>query len=197
MCPNLRQRYSDSPAGVSSDAGGCGEPESAQEFPDEHELATRFRQRILVFAARRFTDAAAAEDVAQETLRRVIVALREGRIREPGALARYVLETARHVCLRGRRKAGRRRRALARLGGSDGVVKPDPLRAVVAEEHRQRVRRALERLRARDRALLRMLYYEELPFDEAAGRLGITRGALRVRKHRALRRLGDALEEDT
>jgi DNA-directed RNA polymerase specialized sigma24 family protein len=34
-----------------------------------------------------------------------------------------------------------------------------------------------------------MLYYEQLESAEAAQRLGITAGALRVRKHRALERL--------
>jgi RNA polymerase sigma-70 factor (ECF subfamily) len=58
------------------------------------------------------------------------------------------------------------------------------------------VRRALETLEPSDRDLMRMLYYDQLDSAEAARRLGITTGALRVRKHRALERLGETMLRD-
>jgi RNA polymerase sigma-70 factor (ECF subfamily) len=148
-----------------------------------------------VFAARRVRDAALAEDIAQETLRRVMGALRDGRVENLQALPSFVFQTARHICLQHHRSRDREARALAGLerdaGGTPAAA--DALAALVSEEQRLAVRRALDAMDQSDRALLRMLYYEQIETAEAAGRLGITPGALRVRKHRALLRLSREL----
>jgi RNA polymerase sigma-70 factor (ECF subfamily) len=146
---------------------------------------------------RRLGDAALAEDVAQETLRRVVDALRQDRVRDPAALPAFVFETARHVCQHHARSAGREARALARLrqGSPDEGRWPDALGALISAERRFAVRQALARLTTPERQLLSGFYYEQLAAEELAGRLGITAGAVRVRKHRALKRLGELLTE--
>jgi RNA polymerase sigma-70 factor (ECF subfamily) len=55
------------------------------------------------------------------------------------------------------------------------------------------VREALDQLNPDDRDLLRMVYYEEMETGALAQRLGLTPGALRVRKHRVLARLAGLL----
>jgi RNA polymerase sigma-70 factor (ECF subfamily) len=55
------------------------------------------------------------------------------------------------------------------------------------------VRKALAQLSPDDRELLRLVYYEETESDVLAQRLGVTPGALRVRKHRVLARLAALL----
>lgn len=188
MCPQNADRYTprEDAATVLDRAGGPA-------FPPETELVEYFRDRIRVFAARRFGDAVAAEDIAQETLRRVLEAVRAGRIRDPSALASFVFQTARHVCLHRARSVRRRARAFARLARRSPT--PDALGTLVTRERRLAVAQALERLTERDRTLLRMLFYEDLTTAEAARRLRITRGAVRVRKHRALKRLAALLVE--
>ena len=62
------------------------------------DVAVRYRERLILFAARRLKNRAAAEDAAQETLRRVLDALRQGRVRDLQALPAFTFETARHVC---------------------------------------------------------------------------------------------------
>jgi RNA polymerase sigma-70 factor (ECF subfamily) len=184
-------------------AGRCPEsaittPSSSVSLPDEADVADRFRERLRLFAARRVNDAAAAEDVAQETLRRVVDALRAGRVANPAAFPAFVFETARHICLQQYRSAGREGRALHRLhdeSDAHGQAAPDPLAALVSEERANRVREALEGLSASDRELLRMLYHGEMQTADVATRLGLTPEAVRVRRHRALRRLGDLLDE--
>lgn len=162
----------------------------------ESELARRFRDRLRLFAVRRLRDETAAEDVVQETLRRVLEALRQGRLDEPEALPAYVFQTARHVCSRRHRSATRKRRALDRLSRFlPWERQEDPLTELIAEERRREVRRALRRLRESDAELLQMFYYQGKSTDEVARTLGISRGAARVRKHRALRRLWEVLEE--
>jgi len=162
----------------------------------ENELAARFWDRVRLFAMRRVRDAAAAEDIAQEVIRRVTEALREGRLAEPAALPGYVFRTALYVCLHHGRSAGREARALDRFaGGAPAHTGDDALTTMIAAERRATVRLALERLAPADRDLLRLVYFQQLEPAEIARQLAVTVEALRVRKHRALRRLADALGE--
>jgi RNA polymerase sigma-70 factor (ECF subfamily) len=68
-----------------------------------------------------------------------------------------------------------------------------PLASLIGDERRTAVRKALTQLGPDDRELLRMVYYEEIETSVLAGRLGLTPGALRVRKHRVLARLAALL----
>jgi RNA polymerase sigma factor (sigma-70 family) len=188
MSPLSGERYSEGPGAANS-----------LPLPEEHDLAGAFRERLRLFALRRVRDAAAAEDLAQEALRRVSMALREGRLENPAALAAFVFQTARHLCLQRNRSAARESRALSRWGaeqaqGMEGVG--DALLGLVNEERRAAVRRALARLEPPDRHLLEQFYYHDAGTPEVARSLGVSAEALRVRKHRALKRLavqlGDA-----
>lgn len=161
------------------------------------ELAERYWDRLRLFALRRLGDPADAEDVAQETLRRVLQALEEERLRNPTALPAFVFQTARNICLQRGRKSQRESRALARLRRRASTVSPekDPLTALVSIERQQKVRRALDQLDEPDRDLLKRLFYDGLDTSEVARQLAITPGAVRVRKHRALQRVSALLEE--
>jgi RNA polymerase sigma-70 factor (ECF subfamily) len=177
------------PMSLERDAASPGTPEPDALLAD---LAARFRERLRLFAARRVQDAAAAEDVAQEALRRTLEALRAGRIGDPERLPGFVFETARNICMHHGRGKGREARALARLGPEASPVE-DPLQALVSEERRQAVRKALLALGPDDRDLLKLMYADGLDAAEAGRLLGISPEAVRVRKHRALRRLAEVL----
>ncbi len=159
----------------------------------ESELADRFWERIRMFAARRLRDSASAQDVAQETLRRVAEALRAGRVNNLEALPGFVFQTARHICLQRDRSAMREARALSRWAEPDTPTEPDALLALITEERCAAVRRALEGLDQDDRALLRVFYFESRKTADIAERMGVSAGAVRVRKHRALVRLSELL----
>lgn len=173
---------------------GTGSIEPTGFAVSESAIADRFWDRIRVFAARRLRDSAAAEDVAQETLRRVVDALRGGRVENLEALPGFVFQTARHICLQRDRSSMREARALSRWGEPDAVTQPDALVALISEERCAAVTRALEGLEHNDRALLRVLYFESLDTSVVAERMGVSAGALRVRKHRALARLSELLQ---
>jgi RNA polymerase sigma-70 factor (ECF subfamily) len=183
--PTDRQRYS-------ADQDPPGPPTSAVP---ESELTARFWDRVRLFASRRVSDAAMAEDIAQETMRRVIEALRSGRVQNTGAIAGFVFQTAKHVCMHAHRSAGREARAMRRLHDPSDPegAHPDPLARLVSEERRVRVRSALQTLSPDDRDLLRAVYFEQVDTTALARRLGLSPGALRVRKHRAMQRLAAAL----
>jgi RNA polymerase sigma-70 factor, ECF subfamily len=154
-----------------------------------------FRDRLRLFAARRLRDWGAAEDVAQEAISRALEALRAGRIENPEALPGFLFQTALHVCLRRIRTAGRERKALQKFGASgerEGGSE-SPLSAMLSAERRTNVLKALERLDSEDRQVLELTYRDELDTEDIGRRLGVTPGAVRVRRHRALKRLASAL----
>jgi RNA polymerase sigma-70 factor (ECF subfamily) len=72
-----------------------------------------------------------------------------------------------------------------------------PAADVSAEQREQaaQIRRAVNRLRPRDREVVVLHYLEELPVADVAGLLGVTRGAVEVRLSRARKRLRGLLEE--
>lgn len=162
---------------------------------EDRDLMGPYWERVRLFALRRVGDAAMAEDLAQETLRVAGAALREGRLQNPDALPGFIFQTARHLCLQRYRSDERETRALGRLQAERaGEAAPsDPLHLMVDEERRAAVRRAIARLDPGDRRLLELLYFDDLSTGDASERLGVTPDALRVRKHRALRRLAAAL----
>ena len=174
-----------------------GDPGSEAVDPGDLDLWRRFHARLLILGMRRLGNRADAEDMAQDALQRVVKALQENRLREPGALPAFVYQTALHVCQQSWRKRYRERHALeayARSPLEDNGV-PQPLTDLIDEERRRVVRLALQSLAMDDRELLEQLYTRDVDPEQLAGQLGISSGALRVRKHRALKRLSAALGE--
>ena len=178
-----------------SDAAPSGGDPTADDLATD--LAQRFRERLRIFAARRLADASEAEDVAQETLRRAVEALRAGRVENLAALPAFLFQTATHVCLHRSRSAGRESRALrglAEVSAAGGeLAEGDALDGLVREERRAEVRAAVDRLPAADREVLRLAFDDGLDAAEIGRRLGTSPGAIRVRKHRALHRLAEML----
>lgn len=164
---------------------------SSGPVPGAGDLVESYWDRIRLFAYRRVRDAALAEDLAQETLRLVSLALEQGRLENPAALPGFVFQTAQHLCLQRYRSVMREARAMERLGRESAPTanETDPLVELVNGERRAEVRRAMNRLDPSDRRLLERLYFHDHPYVTIAGELGVTAEALRVRKHRALRRL--------
>ena len=186
------ERYRDDPVPAANLA-----PHTLPSAAEEAALVGRFRERLRLFALRRLHDAAAAEDVAQEALRRVVEACRAGRVENPAALPAFVFQTAQHICLQHFRSSGREGRALLRLSGEDPPQhQPHPLTSLIGSERRAAVRAAMAQLDEQDRELLRQVYYEETDSAALAQRLGVTPGALRVRKHRVLGRLAALLDRE-
>lgn len=161
------------------------------ECHDVPMLEARFLTRLRWFAARWLGDAEAGEDAAQEAMKRVVQALSEGRVKEPQALPAFVYQTARHVCLHRNRAAGRERRMLGRYGSERLLDEPapDPLHVLLTDERKAEVRGALAAMQEEDRKLLAALYIHEQNPQQIAAELQLTAGALRTRKHRALKRL--------
>jgi RNA polymerase sigma-70 factor (ECF subfamily) len=149
-------------------------------------------QQVLRFSRRRLGDQDAAWDVVTETF---TTAWRHWRERPgPPELLPWLYAIAGNAVRVQRRSAGRQSRLAARLSA---VVQagpgPDPADGVVLG---QSVAAALAQLPERDQEMLRLVAWEGLTDARALGLvLGMSPSAVRVRLHRARRRLRRLLDE--
>lgn len=170
-----------------------GEPASPGAPPPATGNEARFTEiyesthrALLAYAVRRVADPADAADAVAESF---LVAWRRIDEAPPGSDARpWMFGVARRV-LANARRGERRRLALAdRLRTHLVDVVPPP-----PEEPGSEVVRAMRGLSEDDQELLRLVAWEELARDEIALVLGISRASVRVRLHRARRRLAEQL----
>ena len=158
----------------------------------EAELYDRFGNRVLYLALRQLGRREDGEDVRAEVFLRLLPALRAGKLREPRALPAFVLEMTRNV-IRERLRVLTRTRpldddAVAQFTANDHHTDHLAVR-VVAE--------VLDELLPRERAFLRMHFYEERSRDDISAALGIKEERVRLVKSRALKRFRERWRELT
>lgn len=150
----------------------------------EAELCRRLAPRVRLYGLRHLRSEAAAADLRQQVLLMVIERLRAGALREPAQLASFVLGMCRMVVLDLRRGQARRARLLETYGEAlvpDPAPPPGPDRARLAD--------CLARLSERERTVLVMSFYDDLPAEALARELGLSPANVRVIRHRGLERL--------
>ena len=123
-----------------------------------------------------------ADDLVQEALTRTLSRHRFTDLDDP---ARYLRTVIVRLASNERRQAGRRRRALQRLGPAAETQPTYP--SDLAE---------LERLSARDRAAVYLFVVEQRPHSEIATIMGCSEEASRQRVARALARLRNELSAE-
>jgi RNA polymerase sigma-70 factor, ECF subfamily len=143
---------------------------------------------LLAFALRRVAERQAAEDVAAETF--AVVWRRRELIPEPPLPWLYAI--ALHVIANQRRSGRRRRNLELRLAG-EVAAGPLPFDPIEALDRRAAFASAFRRLNDDEQEVLRLIAWDGLDPRDAAGVLGCSYGALRVRLHRARRRLAKHL----
>ena len=132
-----------------------------------------------------------AEDLVQETLLRV--AHRWNRVRSmdhPAAYARRVLI---NLVLRDGARRARRRTELQPHEGSAELADDNAARALREVDDQAEFRWALAQLPARQRAVLVLRYWSDLPVAEVADILGCTEGTVTSTASRAAAHLADIL----
>ncbi|HEY3576685.1 MAG TPA: sigma-70 family RNA polymerase sigma factor [Gaiellaceae bacterium] len=132
-------------------------------------------------------DAADAEEAAQDGFVKAHRALRRFRRGEP--FRPWLLAIVANEARNRRRARGRRAALILRAAAEPAAPDGDPEEAALATERRQRLLAAVERLRDDDRDVLACRYFLELSEEETAAALGIARGTVKSRTHRALSRL--------
>lgn len=150
----------------------------------EATLYEKYSARVYYVALGDLRSREDAEDARAETFLRVLQAIRDHRLRSPEALPAFVLSTARNV-IREHLRQNRR---------TDPIDDEQQEREGYEQHHafldsdvKNAIDKVVRRLKAREQAFLRMYYFEELPKDEIARRLGIKEERLRLIKSRALK----------
>lgn len=127
-------------------------------------------------------DAAAADDITSETFVRAWAGT--GEIRAATAKA-YLITIARNLF----RSEWRRKRRDADLDPDTADPRPGPEETVMRGRELERALLALRELPEEDRAALLMRAESHLGYEEIGRALGMSAGAVRVRVHRARRKL--------
>ncbi|MBD3783359.1 MAG: SigE family RNA polymerase sigma factor [Micrococcales bacterium] len=125
-----------------------------------------------------------AEEVVQDAF--VAAHRRWSRLRDEAAGAAYVRRAVVNGARSALRRRGVRERYVAVLAAERAAAPPGPdEQAVAAEEHDELVR-ALTHLPQRQREVLVLRYYLDLPEAEIAEALGISPGSVKTHAHRGL-----------
>ena len=156
---------------------------------EEAELYRRFAPRVRLYGRRHLQDAAAADDLAQEVLLLTIERLHAGEVRRPEEIASFILGTSRMMA-QGERRVSRRREALA-ARFMDTTIEVAPLS--IASLDADRVAACLSALVERDRLVVELTFYADREAPRIAEDLGVTPGAVRTIRHRAMARLRDCV----
>jgi RNA polymerase sigma factor (sigma-70 family) len=152
----------------------------------EEELVRIFRDRILFLVRMRTHDAGVAQDLTQDVLLAVVLALRDGQLRDPERLTAFVYGTARNVINNHLRSRSRLPREDPIEVDEHSVTDVDPLEDA---ERSALVRGALSALDSVDRKILLLTLVNGLRPGEIAVRTGLTSEVVRARKSRALKKL--------
>lgn len=150
-------------------------------------FATYFSRLLAWRLGARYRDINLIEDIRQETLRRVLEAVRNGTVREASRLEAFVNSVCNRVLMEHWRSAKKHSPADVDL---DAVPSPsNPERTYRRLEAVRRVRSAMQSLPLRDREILSIVYVEDRDAGEVSVRLRVSRNYARVLVHRALGRL--------
>ena len=152
-------------------------------------LFEKYSRRVYYLALRDLRSHADAEDVRAETFFRALKAIQAGQLRSPDMLSSFVLGTARNVVLETLRSP--LRAAQEREIPDHAAPEADPM----LDEHvTSAIASAISRLKPREREFLRLHYYEDLPKEEIARRIGVDGERVRLVKSRALKSFREMYE---
>jgi RNA polymerase sigma-70 factor (ECF subfamily) len=155
------------------------------ESEAEAQLYAKYSARVYYVALRHTRSPEDAEDVRAETFFRVLQAIRGNNLRSASSVAAFILGTSRNVMHELARK--RQLETMDQSGIPEASV-PSHERFLLDSGVRSAIERTIARLKPRERELLRLYYYEELPRHEIARRIGIAEERVRLVKSRALKR---------
>jgi RNA polymerase sigma-70 factor, ECF subfamily len=174
----------DTPPDDATLAHRVGQAAPAIDAEAEAELCRRLAPRVRLYGLRHLRDEAAAADLMQQVMILMIERLRAGTLREPERLASFVFGICRRVVLDLHRGYSRRERLLETYG--EALLPPE---APPPDLDHERLAHCLERLPERERTVLLLTFYDDMPADALARELDLSPANVRVIRHRGLARL--------
>ena len=171
-------------------------PSNSREVQTIAELFDLHAGAVYAYLLRLSGDAALADDLANETFYRAMLAI--GGFRGDASVRTWLLKIARNLYLN-RLKRERRTTSLESLleqGMAFPAPQPGPEAEAVNREGGEALQRALLSLSETDRSILLLASQERLPYEEIAQVTGLTVTAVKVRIFRARQRLAGALDAE-
>ena len=156
---------------------------------EESELYRRFAPRVRLYGRRHLRSEAAADDLAQEVLLLAIEKLRAGGVRRPEEIGSFILGTSRMMATSERRLARRREALATRFLDPAHASAPPTATGLDAP----RVSGCLRALAERDRLVVVLTFYADREAPRIAEELGVSPGAIRAIRHRAMARLRECV----
>ncbi len=157
------------------------------------EIYDRYYSRVHGYASSMLRDRAAADDVVQETFLRAQTNLEL--LREPEKLSAWLFRIAHNLCMDHLRARQSSRVDSAADPECSAACQPSPVeRDLERDEMSSCVRDKVDSLPANDRAVILLYDLKELSQQQIADVLGIEVGAVKVRLHRARKKLREVLE---
>jgi len=123
------------------------------------------------------------DDIAGDTICKVLINLREGSFRFDSTLKTYVQRIARYTLIdavRSNRTTTNNNEVLDTIPDPS----PNPLSAFESAEEQRLFRRVLSGIDEPCRTLWKLIFHDELPYNAVARKLGLTEGAVKTRVHR-------------
>lgn len=182
----------DTPPDDATLAQRVGQAAPGTDCEAEAELCRRLAPRVRLYGLRHLRDDAAAADLMQQVMIMMLERLRAGALDEPEKLASFVFGICRRVVLDQRRGQSRRERLLGTYGEALRPPETSPL-----EVDNERLVHCLERLPERERTVLMLTFYNDMPAEALARELGLSPGNVRVIRHRGLERLRTCVTGDS
>ncbi len=156
------------------------------------ELFRRYAPVLLRLTVRHLRSEELAREVVQQTFFQVHAARRDFRLDRK--LRPWVFTIAMNLVREHYRKKKRRKETdLDEAREPAAVIERGPLEQ---KERARLLRAALDRLPASQREVVELHWFEERPFVEVAAIVGSTEGAVRVRAHRAYKKLKELLDKE-
>jgi RNA polymerase sigma-70 factor (ECF subfamily) len=159
----------------------------AGDADTERHFVSYFSELLLIKLRRALRTHQAIDDVRQETFLRVFRVLRRKELSSPESLGAFVNGVCNNVLAEFYRSVSRLTPLPANGPESPGAD-PDPEKEFETEERKRHVHRVLEALPAKDRKILRLIFFEEQDKDEVCRICRVDRSYLRVLLHRAKNR---------
>jgi RNA polymerase sigma-70 factor, ECF subfamily len=169
---------------IAASGSSAGEAEGA--------LVRRYGPRVRLYGLKHLGNQAAAEDLEQQVMLRVLEAIRAGRVEDPGSLSSFIFGTCRHVSWDLRRAEQRQRKIERDSAGLQSDFQPPEH----SEHDVARLFQCLTGLPERDAQVLRMSFMEDKGAEEIGQRLELSAGNVRVIRCRALAKLAGCMGEE-
>jgi len=155
-------------------------------------IVDRYGDMVHTLCQRMLRDGEEAADAAQEVFIKVFKSL--GSFQEKSRVSTWIYRIAYNHCISEIRK---RTRVIDLVNENPEVPDEggimDGLEMLACEERKLYLKRALEALPETDSVVVTLFYIEELNLDEIAGITGLSNGNVRIRLHRARKKLFQVL----